>query len=210
MRTIVTLQLCILVVVLAGCERHPAKKPAPPSSAATAAKIDICALLTNPEIEALQGSPVKEAKPSESAGSLQTSQCFYVASEFSKSVNTSLTRAAPGSSDKNALREFWEKTFSKPEEQKAEHEREREGDREKRESLRQQRREKEEEEHEAAPLQKIEGVGEEAYWSGTRVGGALYVLKNDVFIRISLGGADTNEARIEKAKKLAAKMLERL
>jgi hypothetical protein len=53
-------------------------------------------------------------------------------------------------------------------------------------------------------------VGEKAFWSGNRFGGALYVLKGDVFIRISVGGPDKEETKIEKSKRLAEKALGRL
>ena len=66
------------------------------------------------------------------------------------------------------------------------------------------------EEEEGIPPTKIDGIGEAAYWMGSRVGGALYVLKKDAFIRISVGGADTQEAKIDKSKALAQKALDRL
>jgi hypothetical protein len=70
-------------------------------------------------------------------------------------------------------------------------------------------RKKEEGEGEKEPL-KVEGVGDEAYWTGTRVGGALYVLKGNSYIRISVGGAGDQAAKIEKSKKLAESVLKRL
>jgi len=44
------------------------------------------------------------------------------------------------------------------------------------------------------------------------VGGTLYVLKKekDVFMRISVGGADNEETKINKSKALAQKAIERL
>ena len=48
------------------------------------------------------------------------------------------------------------------------------------------------------------------FWSGNRVGGALYVLKNDVFIRISVGGPDNEAGKIDKSRALAQKVLEHL
>ena len=75
---------------------------------------------------------------------------------------------------------------------------------------RDQTRARGEEEH--APPKKISGVGDEAFWFGSRVGGALYVLKGekDLFIRISVGGADNEETKINKSKALAQKALKRL
>ena len=70
-------------------------------------------------------------------------------------------------------------------------------------------RKKEEREEEKKPL-KIDGLGDEAFWTGTRVGGALYVLKGSCYIRISVGGAGDQEQKIEKSKTLAADVLKRL
>jgi len=62
----------------------------------------------------------------------------------------------------------------------------------------------------SAPPKKIDGIGEEAYWTSNRFGGILYVLKNDVFISISVGGPDNEESKINKSKTLAQKALQRL
>src|SRR5436853_163015 len=78
------------------------------------------------------------------------------------------------------------------------------GDEKKKESLREQEEEK------GAPPKKIDGIGDSAYWTANRMGGALYVLKNDVFIRVSVGGPDNEEAKIKRSKALAEKALSRL
>ena len=46
--------------------------------------------------------------------------------------------------------------------------------------------------------------------TGSRVGGALYVLKGNSYVRISIGGAVAQEAKIKKTKALAAKAIARL
>jgi hypothetical protein len=200
-RLIVCLMFC-LAIALVSCGKRSAE---PLRQSGSPEKFDACQLLKDTEIEAIMGSPIKEAKSSSNSGQgMRTAQCFYVAAEFSKSVSLSVTSRDPAALGDVNVRRFWKETFGRS----AEPEKEHEGDQEKKESLREQRREKGEEE--GAPLRKVEGIGEEAYWSGTRVGGALYVLKGNAFIRLSIGGADTNEVRIEKAKKLAAKALERL
>jgi hypothetical protein len=56
----------------------------------------------------------------------------------------------------------------------------------------------------------IGGVGDEAYWSGNRIAGALYVLRGETFLRISIGGIRDEAERIEKSKALALAALERL
>jgi hypothetical protein len=75
---------------------------------------------------------------------------------------------------------------------------------------RDQKSEKGEEEEKKNPPKKVDGVGDEAYWSGNRFGGALYVLKRNVILRISIGGPDDQETKIEKSKRLAEKALGRL
>jgi len=87
--------------------------------------------------------------------------------------------------------------------------RERDKDRE-RERVADRKRGEVEEEEEGAPPQKISGVGEEAYWVGNRIGGALYVLKGDAYLRISIGGPLDQTGKIRKSRILARKALARL
>jgi hypothetical protein len=56
----------------------------------------------------------------------------------------------------------------------------------------------------------VSGVGEKAVWSGNRMAGALYILNGDTIVRISVGGAGSTEQKIEKAKKLGAKVIRKL
>ena len=67
-----------------------------------------------------------------------------------------------------------------------------------------------EEKEKRVPPKKVDGIGEEAYWSGNRFGGALYVLAKDAIVRISVGGPDNEQIKIDKSKALALKALERL
>jgi hypothetical protein len=205
--------LCFLSITFAACERRrtaplsqssKANSP-PPNQETGAAKFDVCGLIKNEEIEAVQGSPITDTKSSgHSNAGLHSAQCFYTAAEYVKSVSLSVTRSDPDSANKRTGKDFWKETFGRYEgEEKA-----REGDQQKKESLREQKRREGEEK--GAPPKKITGVGDEAYWSANRVGGALYVLKKDAFIRISIGGADNEETKIEKTKKLAEKALGRL
>ena len=59
-------------------------------------------------------------------------------------------------------------------------------------------------------MEPVRGVGDEAFWSASRVGGALYVLKRDRYLRISVGGAGGIEAKLKKSKTLALKALNRI
>ena len=70
--------------------------------------------------------------------------------------------------------------------------------------------ERQDEKEESVSPKKIDGIGEEAFWTSNRFGGILYVLKGDAFISISLGGTDDEETKIKKSKALAEKALNRL
>ena len=221
--TLLTFLLCVLLLTTAGCKKQTSPedqaKASPSSSAITQptttrgggresgqAKFDVCALITKDEIETIQGSPVTDAKSSgHSDRGLRVSQCFYTTAEFNKSVVINVTQAEPESQEKREPKIFWKETFG----QYSGEAKEREGDNEKRESLREQERDKGEKEK-SIPPRKIDGVGEEAFWIGNRVGGALYVLKKDAFIRLSIGGPDDEERKIKKLKALADKALPRL
>jgi hypothetical protein len=188
------------------------------SQASDKLKFDACSLITRAEIESVQGDSVKETKSdSRSDGGLLVSQCFYAVASFSKSVSLAVTQADPDNSAKSGARDFWQRTFHRDDEKgregEKEREREREREREKKKEIKepeQSRGREEEEEGEGTPPKKVAGVGEEAYWMGSRVGGALYVLKKNRFIRISVGGPGNEEEKISKSKALARNALKRL
>ena len=69
---------------------------------------------------------------------------------------------------------------------------------------------KEEEDDEGTRPRVIAGVGEEAYWVGGPVVGALYVLRGETFLRISVGGVREESRRIEKCIALARAALKRM
>jgi hypothetical protein len=66
----------------------------------------------------------------------------------------------------------------------------------------------EEDERVAGP-EKIEGIGDQAFWTAG-LSATLVVQKKDVLLRISVGGTDDLKARLEKSKALAKKALQRL
>ena len=167
------------------------------------ADIDACSLVTKEEVKAVQGSSVNDAKTNaQSDGKFRYSQCFYTTDPFNKSVSLAVTQADSASATARDPKEFWGQTFGRYEGEKPE----REGDEEeKAKNLRSN-----EQEGRGQPLKKVEGLGDSAYWSAGRVGGSLYVLKGHVFVRISVGGLDSDEERLEKTKTLAKKALSRL
>jgi len=165
-------------------------------------EIDVCRLLTSAEIEAVQGEPVRETKPSvQPNGGMRMSQCLFRTATFAKSVTVALVAAAPGKSAALAPRKFWRTQFHPPE-PKDEDERPVSGKAPDKVGP--------EGEEDAPKPRHLDGLGEEAYWVGNGITGALYVLQGDVFLRISAGGVQEESARIEKAKVLARDVMKRL
>jgi hypothetical protein len=166
----------------------------PTSSPATApGKVDACSLLTSDDIQAVQGEPLKTTKPSQQAGhEFVIDICYYELPTPSNSVSLSL--AQPNADKKDSVREFWENTFGGSEHGRKEKEREGE----------------EGEIEGGAAARKIAGLGQEAFWFSSPIGGVLYVLKGNHYIRISVGGKGTSEAKLNKSKALAKKAIARL
>jgi hypothetical protein len=192
----VSILLIVLMTSLASCQKSKTS-----SVVSKRPKIDVCGLITNEEIQSIQESPIKDAKPSEqSDGSFRVGQCFYTAETFNKSVSLAVTQADPASDKARNPKDFWKDTFGRYEGEA----KEQPGDEEKKKSLGEQEEEK------GRPPKKIEGIGDAAYWTANRMGGALYVLKNNVFIRVSVGGPETEDAKINRCKALAEKALARL
>ncbi len=160
------------------------------------AKPDACAVLTSADVQKVQGDPVQETKPStQPAGGLVMSQCLFRAANPSKSVSVAI--ALPGSTSPRA---FWQKQFpsAKPSSQ------------EKAEKKQAAESKEEEKEEESTRPRSIAGIGEQAYWVGSPMVGALYVLKGNTFLRISVGGVRKEAARIEKSIALARLALKHL
>jgi hypothetical protein len=193
---------------------------APPGASSNAQQVkpktDACALLTSKEIESVQGEPLKETKLSGTAeGGFVVSQCFYTLPTFTNSISLSVTQKGEPAGARDP-KEFWRETFKRGEEREREKERggekgrEREKEREKERELQKAQGRAEEEEEESAPPKKVPGIGDEAFWMGSRVGGALYVLKGNSYVRVSVGGAGNEASKIKKSKALAQKVIGRL
>jgi hypothetical protein len=197
-RQLLLIACCVVfTIALMGCKKGASSTPV-----VKRPKIDVCGLITNDEIAAVEQAPVKDSKASEqSDGSFRYAQCFYTTDPFNKSVSLAVTQADPQSPKPRNPKDFWKDTFGRYEGGAKEEE----GDKEKKLNL------EELEEHTGAKEpKKIDGVGDGAYWTANRMGGALYVLKNDVFIRVSIGGPGTEEERMNHCKALAEKALSRL
>jgi hypothetical protein len=171
----------------------PVAASSPFSSPATApGKVDACTLLTSDEIKAVQGEALKTTKSSQQTGhEFVIDICYYELPTPSNSISLSL--AQPNPNKKDSVREFWENTFGDSEHGRKEKEREGEGEIE-----------------EGAQARRVPGLGKEAFWFSSPIGGVLYVLKGDHYIRISVGGKGTSEEKLNKSKALAKKALGRL
>jgi len=188
--------------------------PGANNPAAVKSKVDPCSLLTSDELKAVQGEAFANAMRSDRQdGDFIVGQCYYSLPTAANSVvvNVTTTRDAPGARNP---RDFWESTFGKEagEGKEAERDKQERADREKKERAEKAKGERREEEEgdAAAKPEKVNGLGDEAFWIGSRVGGALYVLKNDLYFRISVGGAGDEKAKLNKSKTLAQNVLKRL
>jgi hypothetical protein len=176
--------------------------PAGPADPQVKARVDVCALLTSDDLKKVQGEAFNDAQRSDRRdGDFIVAQCYYALPTTSNSVVLNVTTANGGSA--HNPRDFWESTFGRDEG----------GDR-----AREKGKEKERErvaksggeEEEGAPPEKVNGLGDEAFWIASRVGGALYVLKKDQFFRISVGGAGDEKSKLKKSKTLAQQVLKRI
>ncbi len=161
-------------------------------------KMDVCMLLSGSDIETVQGEPVKETKRStQPSGGMMMSQCVFHTVKLAKSVHVAL--ATPERTGRSGLapRKFWQRQFHSTELKEEETS----------VAGKESDQEREEEANKARP---IGGLGEEAYWVGNPIAGALYVLQGDFFLRISVGGVREESVRIEKSKALACAVLKRL
>jgi len=154
---------------------------------------DACALLTSDDIKAVQGEAVRESKPSRRGGTdFAVKSCFYATPTFTKSVSLEVTQKGASS---RSVREFWKANFAAALDKREQ---------------KNERRKKQGKPQAGEPARPVSGIGDEAYWISTNANSTLYAFKNDTLLRISIGGADTEEARMKKIKTLAEKALARL
>jgi hypothetical protein len=221
----------LLMIVSAGCKSTENSTPANPNSAtastptpaaagnpatattnsapAVKSKVDVCNLLTSDDLKGVQGEAYKEAQRSDRQdGDFIVAQCYYQMPTMVNSIVLNVTTAREGAGGRNP-RDFWEATFREADEREREGKNKSEREREKQKDKAKERREGEEEE-EGLPPERVKGLGDEAFWSASRVGGALYVLQKDQFFRISIGGSANAQAKLNKSMTLAQKVLKKL
>ncbi len=196
---IYTILVCLLLLASSGCTESDAVQltespvaPVSPLAKTPAAAPDACEFISTAEIEKLQGDKIIEAKSSSpNADNFIVSQCYYMAEDFSKSVVLSVYRADPASPGAKRPKEFWKDKFDSIGKAKG-------------------KSSAKKKEKEFAPPLLIAKLGDQAYWLDNKIGGALYVLKGDEFLRVSVGGTPDEKARISKAKTLAEAALKHL
>ena len=194
MRVYVTLLLPGLALVLASCSERESANATPTATPAvtTAASespvpetvpIDVCALLTSEEIQAVQGEPVTETKPTQRVDrGLAMSDCYFQLPTFTNSISMTVAQKGSGAGGADPA-EFWEERFGNASDKGS---------------------------AKSGPPQKVEGLGDDAYWTGDHRSGALYVRTANRYLRISVGGASDQEAKLKKSRQLAEHALKRL
>ena len=156
-----------------------------------------CQLLTARDVARVQGEAFKSVKLTDTdEDGLQVSQCFYALPSFTNSVSVDVMRGRTTA--------FWSAHFANATEENADEDH----DRSVAMKTAPPSREAEEEHQKAG--RKVRGIGDAAVWSGNRMAGALYVLKGDTIVRVSVGGGGSQEQKIERSKKLAARALRKL
>jgi len=196
----VQLEAATLLLFLAGSGVASTTASATPPSSA-------CGLLTGADVTAAQGSELAEATETANVrDGLAMSRCFFRTRDFARSVSLEVTRADAANHDGDGPRRRWRSMF---------HDKAAESEREREPVLRSdgaeetaERAEEEREREENA--ESIAGLGDEAFWLGTSGYGVLYVLSNDVFLRLSVGGPGDREAKLGQSRTLAAQALARL
>lgn len=156
------------------------------SRAAPEKTFDPCSLLTKSEIQAVQGhAPVEKVLSEQPAGSFRFRQCLYRTPEYTSSVSVAVGIPLATDSKRSGPRQYWQQQFHGQV------------------SAAPGRKKKE-------PPKPIAGLGDEAFWVGDPMTGALYVLKGEVFLRLSVGGPPDETQKIKRAKALASHALKRL
>lgn len=209
--------LGVVLFTAAANGQTPASSQPSPTASARARLIDAGTLLTKEEVAGVQGCAITNAESSAGqSGQFSLTQCYYTAAEPDRSVSLALMQTAPGDPAHHTAKQGWHETFdryAKPDnDDKEEEEREKREEAEKKTAAPKAQAHDEEEretEHENPPL-RIDNLGDAAYWTSNQIGGVLYVLKGEMFIRISVGGRDKPDDKLAKSKALAVKALARM
>jgi hypothetical protein len=162
-----------------------------------------CALITGEEVAGVQAAVVTDATAAEQIrDGLAISRCFYRAADYARSVHLELARRDASRADAPSPMIRWRELFPAAEPAA--------GQGEPRKSRRISPQGSQEPPAEKlAERQAVPGLGDEAWWVGTAVYGALYVRRDEAFLRLSLGGEGDLTAKLARARTLAERALAR-
>ena len=143
-----------------------------------------CTLLDADDLRAVQDVTLREAKQADDrVKGMRYDQCVFAATDIVRSVSlTVITGEGDGA------KTFWAKTFH-PQRTEA--------------ALKAATRKKD------LP-RAVDGVGDDAFWTGDSRAGALYVKRGDTVLRISIGGVADEVERLRRSRILAETALRRL
>jgi hypothetical protein len=222
-RSVISTVICAVLFCIVFCASGPSLaapqktqyggQTQPRVNANASKNLDACSLLSGAEITSVLGEPLDALQPSvQSAGNLKVSHCLFVTRNFAESASLDVATPVSGDAVAGSVRAFWRNQFHSP----LEHD-------EKRQPAARKipaqstftfgpsdGESESEAETEAGKPRPIPALGEQAYWVGSPLSGALYVLQGDLFLRISVGGLAKESARIAKSKSIAHAALRRL
>ena len=189
---ITVLFLTLSSISVAGGDRKVSPAAA---SAGSAAAVDPCQLLTVKDIQNAQGERFSGTRQTaKQSGGFRLLECFYSTPTPTKSVSLAVAVTdAPKTASSAGPRAFSKQRFHSAANENDTDEVRPSGEKEER-----------------RPPLAVSGVGEEAYWMGNRMAGALYVLSGEHFVRISLGGGESEEIKRRKSVVLAKVVLAKL
>ena len=195
---LVTLALA-MVAALSGCQKSS-------STGQTGPQIDVCSLISQEEVQSIQGAPVKNVEKKVTMnGGFRTADCLYTSEITDHSVSIALVGKNEGSPSARDPKEYWMASFDRY----LKTEQTRHDDEDAVGEGKESSERNEENKNIPPPPKKIDGLGDGAFWASDFAGGALYVLKGNVFIRIRVSGSEAEEVKIDQSKALAAKALAR-
>ena len=175
------------MIIGLGCSR---REPTAASKvgAAIPIRVDACSLLTAPEIEKILGTPAREITPiTQENETLFVLKCFISLPEARDSVSVEIIQAGAGPKGRDP-RELWKEMFHTQKEMGV-----------RRDGTAKQ----------PIPRESVAGIGEEAFWTGHKLGGTLHVLNGNWSLRLNVGGPNDPTATLNKLKELARVLLER-
>lgn len=161
-----------------------------------------CSVLDPGRVAAVQEAAVVAADArTREVGGLELRTCFYRAADLSRSVSFEVVSSADDAPEAATRR--WRELFHPPAAAGAP------------EKPRSRRFAGDVAPADAATAGRAEalpvaGLGDEAFYVGTAVYGALYVLRGPVYLRLSVGGPGDLDAKLARARALAEGALRRL